>query len=127
MTGRMLQAIWELVHRQHGVVARWQLLAHGLSRHAIDHRIAKGRLHPVWRGVYAVGRPELSRHGVWMAAVLACGEDAVLSHASAAALWGIRPEGPGDVEVSVPARRGPEQPGIRVHRRVALQATRREG
>jgi very-short-patch-repair endonuclease len=79
------------VRRQFGVVARRQLLGLGISRRAIDHALAKDRLFPAFRGVYAVGRPELTRNGWWMAAVLACGPDAVLSHGSAAALWGIRP------------------------------------
>src|SRR6476620_1768409 len=81
-------AIWRLVEHQHGVVARWQLLALGLGTRVIERRIASGRLHPVWRGVYAVGRRQLGRHGHWMAAALACGPTAALSHGSAAALWG---------------------------------------
>src|SRR3954468_18148276 len=82
-------AIWALVKQQHGVIAHRQLLELGLSRRQIERRIASGRLHPVWRGVYAVGRPQLDRHGHWMAAVLACGPDAALSHGSAAELWGF--------------------------------------
>src|SRR5215212_9578539 len=84
------RAVWELAGRQHGLVTRRQLLELGLSADAIKHRIAKGRLHPVWRGVYAVGRPELTRYGWLMAAVLACGPGAALSHESAAELWEIR-------------------------------------
>jgi very-short-patch-repair endonuclease len=110
-------AIWTLVRRQHGAVARRQLLELGLSPRRIERRIASGRLHPVRRGVYAVGRPLLGRRGRWMAAVLACGPDAVLSHGSAAALWGFGAEQGGTIDVSVPARRRHRQPGIRVHRR----------
>lgn len=110
-------AIWDLVRRQHGVVARRQLLELGLGPRRIERRIASGRLHPVWRGVYAVGRPLLDRRGRWMAAVLACGPDAVLSHGSAAALWGFGTERGGLIDVSVPARRRSRIPGIRVHRR----------
>src|SRR3954453_2587596 len=84
------QAVWALVLRQHGVIARRQLLALGYSQAAIRHRIAAGRLHRVLPGVYAVGRPVLTHNGLWMAAVLACGPGTVLSHESAAALWGIR-------------------------------------
>jgi very-short-patch-repair endonuclease len=92
----------------------------GFSRDAIAHRIAEGRLHPVFRGVYAVGRPELSLFGRWMAAVLACGEGAVLSHACAAALWQIRSDPGRTIDVSVPERARRERLGIRVHRRSAL-------
>jgi very-short-patch-repair endonuclease len=101
---------------QHGVVARRQLLALGFSSRAIKHRVAKGRLHPLHRGVYAVGRRGLSRHGHWMAAVLACGPGARLSHTSAGALWRIGVQ-LGLIEVSVPLPRAPRVPGIRVHRR----------
>lgn len=72
------------------------------------------------RAVYAVGRPQLTAHGQWMAAVLACGPGAALSHASAAALWGIRPGHPGPIEVSVPVSSGRRRAGVRVHRRTSL-------
>jgi very-short-patch-repair endonuclease len=74
------------------VLTRRDLLALGFTSDAVKHRLATGRLHLVRRGIYAVGRPELTREGRWMAALLATGEDAVLSHGSAAALWGIGPE-----------------------------------
>jgi very-short-patch-repair endonuclease len=112
-------AIWALVRRQHGAVARRQLLEHGLTPRRIERRIASGRLHPVWRGVYAVGRPQLERRGRWMAAVLACGPDAALSHGSAAALWGFGREQSGQIDVSVPSQRRSRRPGIRAHRRAA--------
>jgi Protein of unknown function (DUF559) len=114
-------SLWSLTRRQYGVVARRQLLELGLSRHAIDHRLAKGRLHPVMPGIYAVGRPELSQPGRWTAAVLFCGQDAVLSHESAAAAWRIGAEPPDQIAISVPAHRAPRLPGIRVHRRVGLR------
>jgi putative AbiEi antitoxin of type IV toxin-antitoxin system len=81
--------IAQLAERQHGVVARRQLLDLGLGRGAISERLACKRLHRVHRGVYAVGHRVISQRGWWMAAVLASGPDAVLSHRSAAALWGI--------------------------------------
>src|SRR5688500_13343110 len=111
---------WALARKQHGVVARRQLLELGFSARSITHRIATGRLRPVRAGVYAVGRPELSDRGVWMAAVLSCGPDAVLSHESAAALWGIRAWHRGEIEVSVPAGVARHRPGIVVHRRANL-------
>src|SRR5918995_2525756 len=96
--------LWELAEAQHGVASRAQLLGLGLSPDAIKHRFATGRLHPIWRGVYAVGRPQLTRNGHWAAAVLSCGPQAVLSHGSAAALWGIGKAEADWIEVSVPAR-----------------------
>jgi very-short-patch-repair endonuclease len=113
---------WSLAKQQHGVIARAQLLDLGLHSQAITHRIASGRLHRVRRGVYAVGRPQLTRHGRWMAAVLACGPHSVLSHGSAAELWEIGSERRGVIEVSVPARLGRRRSGIAAHRRAALGA-----
>src|SRR4051794_28917137 len=84
-------AIAALATRQHGVVGYEQLIALGLSRQSIDHRVRAGRLHRIHRGVYAVGHTRLTQRGRWMAAVLAGGKDAVLSHRSAAALCGILP------------------------------------
>lgn len=95
-------AIAVLAERQHGVVARWHLFALGLRRGAIDRRLACGRLHVVHRGVYAVGHRLLSPQGRWMAAVLASGTGAVLSHRSAAALWGIRATSRPRVDVTAP-------------------------
>ena len=108
-------AIAELADRQHGVVGRFQLIALGLGRGAIGARLKAKRLHVVYRGAYAVGRRRIDQRGVWMAAVLACGPDAVLSHRSAAALWGLRPAGSGRVDVTLPRRLRPHD-GIRPHR-----------
>jgi very-short-patch-repair endonuclease len=112
---------WALAAKQHGVVARRQLLELGLSAQSIQHRLARGRLHKIDRGVYAVGRPALDREGRWMAAVLACGPGAVLSHGSAAALWGIGPS-PAGVEVTIPVASPRRRHGVRVHRRPNLLA-----
>lgn len=117
---RLQSSVWALAHEQHGVATRAQLIELGYGHEAIRHRLRRGRLHAVRRGVYAVGRPELSRLGWWMAAVLSCGPEALLSHGSAAALWGIRPVDGRLPEVSVPSgveRRGA---GIVVHRRSGL-------
>src|SRR4051794_2003858 len=107
-------AIWALVKRQHGVIARRQLLELGLSRRRIERRIGSGRLHPTWRGVYAVGRPLLDEHGRWMAAVLAGGPGAALSHGSAAELWGFGSERRGLIDVSVPTQRRSRMRGIQI-------------
>lgn len=110
---------WSRTRRQHGVLTRRDLDALGFSPSAIKNRIATGRLHRVRRGVYAVGRSELTREGHWMATVLAAGGDAVLSHASAAALWGIGPEWR-LIEVSVRRRSWPRLDGVKVRARPAL-------
>jgi very-short-patch-repair endonuclease len=81
--------IGALATRQHGVITRRQLVELGLKRGAIDNRVNARRLHPVHRGVYAYGHRRLGQRGIWMAAVLASGRDAVLSYRSAAALWGL--------------------------------------
>ena len=105
------------MRRQHGVITRKQLLDLGYSAKAIRHRIADGRLHPVHKSTYSVGRPELERLGWWMAAVLACGPSAVLSHGSAAALWGMRRERPGPIEVSITSTALRRVAGVIIHRR----------
>jgi very-short-patch-repair endonuclease len=111
---------WRRAASQHGIVTRRQLLELGLSAQAIQHRIEKGRLHPVERGVYAVGRPELSRRGRWMAAVLSRGSRAALSYGSAAALWGIDRERRGAIEISVSSGSARSRPGVLVYRRTNL-------
>jgi len=115
---------WLLAGNQHGVISRQQLLALGFTPHAIKHRTLKGRLHPIRRGVYAVGRPVVNDKGRWMAAVLACGDGAVLSHSSAAALWRIGYEQRSEIELSLPSQSHREVPGLRVHRRPSLNLQR---
>lgn len=114
------QRVRALVRRQHGVIARRQLLELGYSSRAIDLRIRSGWLHPIWPGVYAVGRPDVTRYGLFSAAVLTCGPGAVLSHESAASLWAIRAERGRIIHVTVPAARRPRAEGIVVHRRTSL-------
>ena len=117
------RAAWALARRQHWTLARRQLIALGFTREAIAHRIDGGRLHPVFHGVYAVGRRDLTQEGLFMAAVLACGAGAVLSHESAAILWGILRVWRQEIEVTVPIGRQPRRPGIQVHRRTTIDAT----
>jgi very-short-patch-repair endonuclease len=112
---------WLLAEKQHWVITRQQLLDLGYSDPAVRHRIAKGRLHPIWRGVYAVGRPRPGRHGLWMAAVLASGPQAFLCHESAAALLEISAGARSPIDVSVPSGSCPRaRTGIRIHRRRGL-------
>jgi Protein of unknown function (DUF559) len=113
---------WELAGRQHGIVARRQLLALGFNSREIEHRVMRGRLHLAMRGVYAVGWPQLTQKRRWMTAVLACGEGAALSHHSAAALWCIGKEPRGRTDISVTRRCELRRPGLRVHGRPTLLA-----
>lgn len=117
-----------MARRQHGVVTRRDLLRLGFSSAAIEHRLATGRLRPVARGVYTVGWPLTDRKQGWMAAVLICGEGAVLSHGSAAALWGIGPEGVGSVDISIRRNCGVSRSGIRarIRPRLSQQAVTEE-
>jgi hypothetical protein len=106
-----------LAGAQHGVVARRQLAALGISAQSIDRRLRRARLHLVHRGVYAVGHPALRIEGRWIAAVLAAGKDAVLSHITAAGAWAMRPLGGGAIHVTIPGDPGRKRrPGIRIHR-----------
>ena len=105
------------------MVSRSQLQTLGFSRKAIEQRLRNGRLHPVYRGVYAVGRAELPKKGRWIAALLACGDQAYLSHRSAAALYGIGEERNGVIEISVRQRIGRRHRGIEVRRRLSLPST----
>jgi very-short-patch-repair endonuclease len=106
----------ELAERQFGVVARSQLVALGLTEDGVDYRVRLGRLHSLHRGVYAVGQRRLPREARWMAAVLACGRGAALSHRPAGALWQICWER-GDCDVTVP-RHLRSRPGVCVHQAV---------
>src|SRR5690554_4521635 len=87
--------ILEIAARQHGVVARGQLLREGLSRGEVEHRLRKGTLRPVHRGVYRTG-PTTPRYQAEAAALLACGDDAVLTHQTAAGILGIMPDPPAE-------------------------------
>ena len=100
---------------QHGVVARWQLTSLGMTGHMVKGRIRHGALHVVHRGVYAVGHRALTVESRWMAAVLAHGPTAVLSHRSAGQLWGLYPRSEIWPEVTVPGSHR-TKPGIVAHR-----------
>jgi very-short-patch-repair endonuclease len=128
-------AIARLATRQHGVLSVRQLRDIGLSSSAIGDRVNTGRLHRVHRGVCAVGHPNIGNEGRWMAAVLACGDGAALSHSSAAQLWRMlpvpSPTGADDLPVHVTiSAEGKHRPGIRVHRSRTLSpadVTSRDG
>jgi hypothetical protein len=117
--------------RQHGVVTVEQLRDAGIDKYGVRDRVGAGRLHRLHRGVYAVGHRSLSWRGRWLAAVLAAGDGAVLSHLSATQLWRfLRPEeGPIHVTVAAAVHRTP-RPGLVIHRSRTLipsHITRRHG
>jgi very-short-patch-repair endonuclease len=115
-------AIARFAAAQHGLITVAQLREAGLTSSAVSKRVRSGRLHRLHRGVYSVGVPATGREAHWMGAVLACGHGAVLSHRSAAALWGLLKPTDGPSEVSTPSQNGRRQrSGIRVHRRGALE------
>ncbi|NJD11161.1 MAG: type IV toxin-antitoxin system AbiEi family antitoxin domain-containing protein, partial [Gemmatimonadetes bacterium] len=112
-----------LASAQHGVVGGSQLTDAGLSRRAIQWRAEAGRLHPIFRGVFRVG-PVVLPHGREMAAVLACGKHAVLSHGTAGAIWEFAPQPAGGaIELSVPRAVRRRITGLVIHRSRHLNAT----
>jgi very-short-patch-repair endonuclease len=126
-------AIARMAARQYGVLTHQQLMAAGITKSAIDRRLACGRLHRIHRGVYAVGHWAIPREGRWMAAVLAVGGGpsragkplerwgATISHRSAAELWGLLDLGDGPVDAAVPGDGGKRRrSGIRLHRSLTL-------
>jgi very-short-patch-repair endonuclease len=125
------QVIARIARRQHGVVTSVQLRSAGLTKHGITRRCKAGRLHRLHRGVYAVGHTRLSFEGRCLAAVLAIGCTAAVSHRSAASLWGMLPPHGGPVDVTVEGNGGrSRREGIRLHRSSTFTAalrTRRHG
>jgi very-short-patch-repair endonuclease len=109
-------AIAAVAERQHGLVTLAQLETAGLSASAVRSRVQAGSMHRLYVGVYAVGHQPLDRFARYMAAVLACEPGAVLSHRSAAALWGIRENRRRSIDVTAPNRRGRIPNGIDAHR-----------
>jgi hypothetical protein len=114
-------AVSERAGRQWGVVARAQLLSLGLSTAVIDAWVQRGRLHRVHQGIYALGHTALRPEGHRLAAVLACGPGAVLSHRSAAAHWGLLRTDQTRIDVTAPRGRHGAA-GIRLHRSRSLDA-----
>jgi very-short-patch-repair endonuclease len=112
-------AIAALAARQCGVVTIAQLEAAGLGDNAVRHRVAHGRLTRIFRGVYQVG-PIEAPYGREMAAVLTT--DGMLSHGSAASVWGFRPPHDGEIHVTVNNRDQRPRPGLRIHRSHSLNA-----
>jgi predicted transcriptional regulator of viral defense system len=119
------RAIAEIANEQHGLVSLEQLEALGIDRRTAHDRAGAGRLHRVHHGVYAVGHAPLTREARYLAAVLACGSDAVLSHRSAASLLGLREDRRRKIDVTAPGRRGRTPWEIDAHRDGSLVAADR--
>jgi predicted transcriptional regulator of viral defense system len=114
------RALVALAAEQHGVVSRSQLPGLGLSETMVRDRMRKGFLQRLHRGVYAVGHAHLRREGLWLAAVLAVGPEAVLSHRDAAGLHDLRPANHAKADVTTTRRGRQSHPRIRVHHATAL-------
>lgn len=106
----------ELAESQSGVASLDQLRGIGLTQRAAEHRVDQGNLHRVHRGVYAVGHRDIGRVGMLRAAVLACGEGAVISHGTAAAFWELQDHWPALVDVSGGRQAGRKIDGVRCRR-----------
>lgn len=114
-------ALARVAARQHGVVSLAQLRELGLASSTVRSRALAGRLHRVHRGVYAVGHSRLTAEGRYLAAVLACGDGAALSHRSAGAHRGLRRSSRAAIDVIAPGRRGRARAGIDVHSGATLE------
>lgn len=109
--------IARFARKQLGLVTTKQLLAAGLSSAAISKRVHSGKLYRIHRGVYSVGHDGLGEQGLWMAAILACGPGALLSHGSAAVHWELLRPLEGPIDVSVPTQNGrKKRRGVHIHR-----------
>jgi very-short-patch-repair endonuclease len=106
--------------RQDNVIAREQLIAAGLGRGAIDHRVRVSWMQRLHHGVYLIGPAPPTPMARTRAAAIACGDDAVISHRSAAVLFGLLPDRGGDVDVTVVGRNAHRQAGIVIHRVSAI-------
>lgn len=122
----------ELAESQFGIVAAWQLRASGIGERRAEVWVRAGRLMAVRPGVYSLGHLALSQQAVLMVAVLSAGPGALLSHQSAAGLFGFNESYRGAIHVIgrssrfQPARRAPVAPPLRVHRTNFLHEEDRE-
>lgn len=112
-----LPELARLAERQWGVITRAQLIASGLGDRGIAEWVRSGRVRRLYRGVYAFGHDRIRSEGRWLAAVMACGPGAALSHTSGAQLWEIRQSSSAFIDVTVPSQNGRiRRKGIRIHR-----------
>jgi very-short-patch-repair endonuclease len=110
------QKIAEIAGRQFGAISLAQLLEAGLTYREVMSRVKRGYLHRLYRGVYAVGHRNIGPQGRLIAALLAFGDDAFLSHRTSAGVWGLRPIATKRIEVTVPGPKVRLRRGLVVHR-----------
>lgn len=116
------ERIARLAKAQYGVVDYSQLRAAGLHAGAINPRVRLGRLHRLYRGVFAVGHTRLPREGHWLAAVFAVGKGAALSHVTAGANLALRSSSAAAIHITVHTPGGrARRDGIIVHRSTTLR------
>jgi predicted transcriptional regulator of viral defense system len=120
-SARQHREVGRLAGGQSGVVTLGQLEALGLTEDAVIKRVARGQLHRIHQTVYSLTPQVMTERGKFMAAVLACGSGAVLSHRSAAYLWGLVDSWEEPVDVTAPNRRGRSPDGVAAHRDGSLQ------
>jgi len=116
---RQHDGLARLAEDQYGVVSRSQLVKLGYSDAAVSRAVRSGRLHRLLRGAYAVGHAAVPPHGRCLAAVLACGSGALLSHSSSAWLWGLTGTCPIRPHVTVPTR-GHQHSSVQLHHSTIL-------
>jgi very-short-patch-repair endonuclease len=121
LSGERDLAVARIAARQRTLVTSDQLAACGFGRDAVAYRVRAGRLHVVFTGVYSVSSGELPPLARELAALMACRKGSLLSHRSAASVWGMRKTAPAQVEVSVVGRECKSRRGIRVHRVRAIE------
>jgi hypothetical protein len=119
------ESLERLAARQYGLVTHAQALAAGVTDRQISGRVRSGRWRRLYRAVFVVAGAPATRHQSLLAAVLACGDEAVASHGGAAWLWGLADEP--TLDVTVPRRCGPRTAGVRVHRRDGVRRVVRQG
>jgi very-short-patch-repair endonuclease len=113
--------VGRICNEQHGLVTLDQLVHLGLTVQAVHERVMAGRLYRIHQGVYSLTPAVMTQRGLFMAAVLACGPDAVISHRSAAYLWGLVDKWRRPIDVTAPNRRGRSPDGVAAHRDGSLQ------
>jgi hypothetical protein len=121
-TTRSDRAVARLAAREWSVLSIDELRACGLNDAAVLVRVRHGWLHPLYRGVYATGHPHLTLEGHFLAAVKACGPEAVLSHYAAAVLHGFLAKYDGrPIDVTAPTKHSHK--GINAHRSQTIERT----